>query len=88
MIGCDQFLDHLGDYLEGDLAAGVRQQLETHLAECRTCQVILDSTTKTVKVVTDSGCFALTSDVGEPLLEKIMSKVRSEATPQPKSKRP
>jgi len=88
LIGCDHFLANLGDYLEGDLAAGVRQQLETHLAECRTCQVILDSTTKTVKVVTDSGSFALPSDIGEPLLEKIMSKARAEATSQPDSRKP
>jgi hypothetical protein len=87
VIGCDQFLAHLGDYLEGDLAAEVRQLLETHLKECRTCQVIVDSTSKTVKVVTDCGCFALASNVGETLLEKIMLKVRAEGTRQPKSGR-
>lgn len=84
MIGCDQFLAHLGDYLEGDLALEVRQQLEMHLTECRSCTVLLDSATKTVKVVTDSGCFELPGNVSRPLFDRIMSKVRSQ-TPSDRS---
>jgi hypothetical protein len=83
MIGCDQFLAHLGEYLEGELAAKIRQQLEIHLTECRSCTVLLDSTTKTVKVVTDSGCFALPTSLGEPLLKRIMSEVRAQGLPEP-----
>lgn len=81
MIGCDQFLAKLGDYLEGEVASEIRQQLEYHLAHCRTCQVLFDSTTKAVKIVTDSGSFALPSNIAEQLLEKIMSRVRSESAP-------
>jgi len=81
VIGCDQFLAQLGDYLEGEIASEVRRQLETHLAHCRTCQVLFDSTTKAVKIVTDSGSFALPSNVAELLLEKIMSRIRAEGIP-------
>lgn len=85
MIGCDEFLAQLGDYLEGELVSEVRQQLENHLAHCRTCQVLYDSTSRTVKIVTDSGAFALPSNIAETLLKKIMSRIRSEAPPrQPK----
>jgi hypothetical protein len=85
VIGCDKFLAHLGDYLEGELASEVREQLETHLAECRTCQVLLDSTSKAVKVVTESGSFTLPDSVAEPLLKKIMTRIRAEAPPDPES---
>jgi hypothetical protein len=81
VIGCDQFLAHLGDYLEGDIEVEVRQQLQAHLEECRTCHVLLDSTNKAVKIVTDSGSFALPSTLAEPLLEKIMKKIRAEDPP-------
>jgi hypothetical protein len=83
VIGCDQFLAQLGDYLEGEVALEVRQQLEYHLGHCRTCQVHYDTTSKAVKIVTDSGSFALESDIAELLLEKIMSRIRSACAPGP-----
>jgi hypothetical protein len=83
VIGCDQFLAELGDYLEGEVASGVRQQIEYHLSHCRTCQLLYDSTNKAVNIVTDSGSFALPSHIAELLLEKIMSRIRSEGAPEP-----
>jgi hypothetical protein len=44
MITCDEFMAEFGDYLEGDVTGEVRQQLEGHLAQWRTCQVVYDST--------------------------------------------
>jgi Putative zinc-finger len=34
-MGCDQVLAQLGDYLEGEAAPEVRQELEYHVAHCR-----------------------------------------------------
>ena len=80
MISCDQFLAQLGDYLEGEVASEVRQQLEGHLEHCRTCQVLFDTTNKTVKIVTNSGSFALPNNIAELLLQKITSRLRSKVT--------
>jgi hypothetical protein len=77
VITCDQFLADLGDYLEGQSAVEVRQQLELHIARCRTCQVVYDSTCKTVKIVTETGSFDLPEEVSEAITEKIMAKLRS-----------
>jgi hypothetical protein len=76
VITCDQFLADLGDYLEGQIAVEVRQQLELHLSHCRICQVIYDSTCKTVKIVTETGSFELSQDVSEAITKKIMAKLR------------
>jgi len=67
----------IGDYLEGDVAAEVRLQLETHLSHCAQCQVVYDSARKTVRVVTDSGYFDLPEAAARPITEKIMAKIRS-----------
>jgi hypothetical protein len=67
----------LGDYLEGDVAAEVRLQLETHLSHCTQCQVVYDSARKTVRVLTDSGSFDLPEAAARPITEKIMAKIRS-----------
>jgi len=81
MITCDEFMEELGNYLEGDVALEVRQQLEHHLSHCQTCQVVYDSTLKTVKIVTDSGSFDLPEVAARPIRDKIMARIRKEPTP-------
>jgi hypothetical protein len=65
-----------GEYLEGDVAAEVRQQLEGHLSHCQTCQVIYDSSRKTLKIVTDSGSFDFPDSAAKRLQDKIMARIR------------
>jgi len=67
----------IGDYLEGEVAAEVRLQLEAHLSHCNTCQVVFDSARKTVRVLTDSGSFDLPEAAAKPITEKIMAQIRS-----------
>ena len=59
MITCEQFMADFGDYFEGEVAADLRREMESHISHCRTCQVVCDSTSKTVRIVTDSGSFNL-----------------------------
>jgi len=87
VITCEEFLAELGDYLEDQTALEVRQELELHLAYCRICQVIYDSTCKTVKIVTETGSFDLPQDVSEAITAKIMAKLRA-AGDKPPSKMP
>ena len=79
MYSCSDVLTELGNYLDDDLANEVRSQLEQHLAHCKTCKVIYDSTRKTLKVVTESESFELPEGVSESLVDKIMSQIRSES---------
>ena len=78
MITCDEFMAELGSYLEGDVAVEVRQQLESHLSHCQTCEVVFDSTRKTVKIVTDSGSFDLPKAAAKLIKAKIMAAIRKE----------
>lgn len=76
MLTCADFLAELGSYLEGEIGGDVRRELERHLAHCTTCQVVADSTAKTLKVVTDSGEFDLSEELAESMVEKIMERIR------------
>ena len=76
MISCADFMAEIGDYLEGDVAESVRAQLEHHLAHCQTCTVLVDSTRKTLKIVTDSGTFDLPEATFRPIAQKIMEHLR------------
>jgi hypothetical protein len=76
LISCADFMAEIGNYLEGDVAAEVRLQLEQHLSHCQTCTVLVDSTRKTLKIVTDTGSFDLPEDAFRPIAARIMDKIR------------
>lgn len=78
MITCDEFMSEFGNYLEGEVAGEVRRQIESHLSHCRMCQVVCDSTRKTVKIVTDSGSFDLPDEAAKPIVAQIMARVRKD----------
>jgi hypothetical protein len=65
-----------GDYFEGEVAADLRREMESHISHCRTCQVVCDSTSKTVRIVTDSGSFYLHPEAAQPLVAQIMARIR------------
>ena len=77
MISCQDFITELGSLLDKDVAAEIREQLEAHLAHCKTCQVLYDSTRKTLRIVTDSGSFEYPEPISEPLVTKIMDRIRA-----------
>ena len=76
MINCADFLSEIGNYLEDDVAADIRAQLEHHLAHCRSCTVLVDSTRKTLKIVTESDSFDIPQVEFKPLADSIMDRIR------------
>jgi hypothetical protein len=78
MITCDEFFAEFGDYLENQLSPEVRQELELHLSECRACYVLYDSACKTIKIVTDSHSFDFPQDVSDPIIDRVIAKLRTD----------
>jgi predicted anti-sigma-YlaC factor YlaD len=76
MLTCAEFLAEFGDYLEDAASSEVKAHLEEHLRECKTCQVIVDSTRKTIRIVTDSDSFTLPADKVEPIVRDVMDRIR------------
>ena len=76
MFSCADFLAEFGDYLEGCAKPEIKSCIEEHLRECKTCQVIVDSTGKTIRIVTETDSFLLPADDVEPIVQNVMSRVR------------
>jgi len=69
-------MTEIGNYLEGDVASQVRRQLEEHLSHCQTCTVLVDSSRKTLKIVTDTGSFDLPEAVFGSITAQIMDRIK------------
>lgn len=76
MLSCADFLAEFGDYLENVADPDLRARLEEHLRECKTCQVIVDSTKKTIRIVTDSDSFSFPADNVESIVKDVMARIR------------
>jgi putative zinc finger protein len=76
MLSCADFLAEFGDYLENLADPDLRARLEEHLRECKTCQVIVDSTKKTIRIVTDSDSFSVPADNVESIVKDVMARIR------------
>ena len=77
MFSCAEFLTEFGDYLDGMANPELRAHLEEHLRECKTCRVIVDSTRKTIKIVTDHDTFTLSTSDVDPMVSEVMARVRN-----------
>jgi hypothetical protein len=80
VISCADFLAEVSNYVEGEVADELRAQLEFHLSHCRSCTVLVDSTRKTIRILTDADCFDLPSDVCSRVGRQITDRLQTEAT--------
>ena len=67
-MNCKGVIHQLSEYLDGELDAGLTRELEQHLAQCRDCHIIVDTTRKTIEIY----CNAQPLPLPEPLRERLM----------------
>ena len=74
---CSQFLEELNDYLDDEVDAEMRSELERHLSKCPDCRVIWDTTRKTVRVFKGLDPYPIPPDLETRLLRAIALKARA-----------
>jgi predicted anti-sigma-YlaC factor YlaD len=45
---CKALLGSLSDYVDGDLSEELCQKIESHIAECQNCRIVVDTLRKTI----------------------------------------
>jgi predicted anti-sigma-YlaC factor YlaD len=76
MMDCKDVLASLSNYVDGDVSAELRTALEEHIAKCRRCRVVFDTTEKALKIILDVEPFEVPLAVGARLytrLEKVLA---------------
>lgn len=66
-MNCKNVIQEISNYIDGDLDARLRSEVESHLKGCKECQVIVDQTRLTVDIFCDSEMVALPEDVRDRL---------------------
>jgi predicted anti-sigma-YlaC factor YlaD len=74
-MDCRQFLEHLSDYIDGDVSQGIKEAIEEHAAFCRKCEVMHNSTRQTLEIATDYGTdtYILPDSVSQKLFARLRS---------------
>jgi len=69
---CAELLGSLSSYIDGDLSPDLCDELEKHLAGCTDCQVVLNTTKRTIDLVhTPLEKPDLPEDVRERLFKRL-----------------
>ena len=48
MLTCEEILNLLSEYVDGELSPDLCEAIERHMAECRDCYLVVDSLRKTL----------------------------------------
>jgi anti-sigma factor RsiW len=78
-LDCRDLLENLSTYVDGNGSAELRKAIENHIAHCRRCRVIVDTTKRTLRVVLDVEPFEVPLAVSARLytrLEEALSEDR------------
>ncbi len=59
MIGCEQLLLEISNYLDAEVDAALRAEIEAHLTGCRRCSLLVDTTRRTVRIIADERVLTL-----------------------------
>ena len=73
---CTEFLKELTDYLDGNINANLKEELDEHLHWCHGCHVVLNTTKKTIEIYRDNQIYELPEPLRNRLHQAIMSKCR------------
>jgi predicted anti-sigma-YlaC factor YlaD len=70
-IDCKHVWQHISAYIEGDVDAVLRAEIDKHLETCEICSAVLDSTRNVVVLMADDRVFELPAGFSWRLHERI-----------------
>ncbi|MGC9157350.1 MAG: zf-HC2 domain-containing protein [Terracidiphilus sp.] len=73
---CKEFLALLDDLIDDTVNADMRAELQNHLGHCGHCEVIFNTTRKTIEIYRSHEIYDLPSNLRERLHAAIMTRCR------------
>jgi len=70
-LDCKHIWRELSNYLDGDISEEMRREVEAHVAQCKHCAALLDSTHNVLVLVADERRMELPSGFNARLRERL-----------------
>lgn len=70
-IECKHVWQYISAYIEGDVDAALRAEIDQHLETCEICSAVLDSTRNVVILLADDRVFELPAGYSQRLHNRI-----------------
>jgi len=70
-LNCKHVWAQVSDYIDGSVTPEMKADIERHLANCRRCAAVLDSTRNILVLVGDERTFELPVGFGERLHDRL-----------------
>jgi hypothetical protein len=70
-IPCERVWAEISNYLEGEIAPGLREQMEGHFRGCTRCSAVLNGTKNVVALIGDERSFPVPVGFGERLYSRL-----------------
>ena len=75
-LDCKHVWAEISNYIDGDVDPSVLAGVEEHLAHCRHCAAVLDSTRNILYLIADERTFALPFGFSDRLRARLESEIR------------
>ena len=82
---CEEMVEFLSRYVDGELSSQEQGVLEKHLRDCPPCEVYLDSFKETLRLGREVSCADEGGDMPESLVKAILA-ARAAAPSEPEEK--
>ncbi len=70
-IDCQHVWEYISAYIDGEVEAGLRAQIDRHLETCEICSAVLDSTRNVVVLIADGRVFELPAGFSDRLHARL-----------------
>lgn len=70
-ISCLEVIRELSNYIDQEITADLKAQIEAHLPHCRHCTAIFDGSRNVIRLVADERSFDLPTGFSQRLRERL-----------------
>jgi anti-sigma factor RsiW len=79
-IDCKHVWQHISAYIDGDVDAALRAEIDRHLEHCEICSAVLDSTRNVVVLMADERVFEIPAGFSDRLHRRLDAVLAEDAT--------
>jgi anti-sigma factor RsiW len=76
-VNCTDFLAKLTDYFDGQIDPSLMVEVKEHLGSCHHCEVVVDTTRKTIDVYRGAQAYEFPEELSSRLRAAVMERCRA-----------